>query len=128
MVSSDFGKLDAMRHFTSGSAACCARLNVGIVTAPAARPTLAVFRNFLRCMSRSSCCVGVLTRGRTPFTAIGPIAGVGVRPRERAKTTSIARDGHAIDEDGAAMLGAADEDVVTDGDDALEHRQQVARD
>src|SRR6476659_1199207 len=50
MVSSDLGKLEAMRHFTSGSAACCARLRVGMVTALAARPSPAPFRNFLRCM------------------------------------------------------------------------------
>src|SRR5437773_7101815 len=50
MVSSDFGKLDARRHFTSGNAEACARLSVGITVAPAARPTPADFRNFLRSM------------------------------------------------------------------------------
>jgi hypothetical protein len=50
MVSRLLAKLDAQRHFTSGSAAAWARDNVGINAAPAATPAPADFKNFLRSM------------------------------------------------------------------------------
>src|SRR5579862_1060083 len=46
----------------------------------------------------------------------------------RGEPTSIARDRHAIEEDGTAMFRAAHDRIGTDGDDALEHVEQVARD
>src|SRR5258708_5589587 len=60
IVTRVLGKLEARRHFTSGSAAACARLNVGIIAAPAATPAPADFRNFLRSMIRSSGKLGLV--------------------------------------------------------------------
>src|SRR6185369_3314599 len=105
MVSRLFGKLDAQRHLISGAAWA----NAG--AAPAARipaiPAPAVLMNFLRCIWFSS----------------GSCSGVPAK-----KTTSFPRDGHAVDEDRAADLGAARELVAADRLDAGEHVEQVARD
>src|SRR6187551_2431710 len=52
MVSSDFGKLDAKRHFTSGID-CAIAGAARVVLAATAPPTPAVRRNLRRCMNSS---------------------------------------------------------------------------
>src|SRR6476620_3956144 len=98
MVSRLFGKLDAQRHLISGAAWA----NAG--AAPAARmpamPAPAVLMNFLRCI----------------WFLLWNCSDEGRAPAE--KTTSFPSDGHAVDEDGAAHLGAPGENVAADRLDA----------
>src|SRR4051812_3255701 len=98
MVSSDLGKLDAQRHLISGPPWAKA----GAV--PAARmpaiPAPAVVTNFLRSMSPPrEIVVGSAFRERKTTAQDAKTKGSGRRPH--APRRSLARDGHAVDEDGA---------------------------
>src|SRR5689334_22082014 len=90
IVSSDLGKLDARRHLISGPP--CAKAGA----APAARmpaiPAPALPMNFLR---------SILT---PPLLVSGTL--------RRREPTLFSRERHAIDEDGAAVLGAAHDGIA----------------
>src|SRR5215204_6740019 len=101
MVSRLLGKLDVRRHLTSGEAWAKAGAE------PAARmpaiPAPAVLMNFLRFMWTSS------LEYFEYFGVRPPRANHRGAPSFRL---SLPRDGHAIDEYRAALLGAAGEHVV----------------
>src|SRR6266498_1534026 len=59
-----------------------------------------------------------------PSARFIPSSALSRREREH----SVSRDGHAIDEDRAVVLGAAHRHVAPDRHDAAEHVEEVARD